>query len=850
MTIRFHKVVGALPGSLDANAIYAVRTGVGFDLHVTDATGQIAHSVNSGLPAWATPMQPAADPIPTGWHELAQMDAGGVMMRLLTATPPAAMQRIASAASDTVLFAAHSFVQTAWGGVTSDGQHGGILYSDWPGATLSDFVPFGSTRALWELDGNARNAAYDQIIISEVADLGTGFPVPGPAMVETLQHMFWFGQTAAARGAELVLFQPWSPVTPDLDASADAGFAYAREWLQNHLGTPVWIIPAGAYVRALRAEFGDGIFSDGLHLSPGSRYPRGISYLVASFLTKARCTFVRPGDEDIDQLAWEILQAREEAGFGGSTVITPAAIADPLPSPVGLPGAPVPVFVPLDGRMILSGHSLTDTVMSYPWPGLYHTTRESMLGASLDTARSAKSTIPGSAAKYRWDDLNDDLESPNDARHDIALYDGMTITDRGNSGTGVAAPDDADPTLFREDLTALRNFLFNALDNGRAGRATRYAYQTHWADLDGSMGDWRAVTVDYGRRALFRVQWLEHQARQAYADLPSDFRIPIIPGHLLMVQIAGDVAAGLVPGVSSFASLFKDTIHPNEDGGLLDTALAWLFAAVLHGENPEDYPDLAAGAQVTAPQAAYLKPVIWEIASTYAHARLGGTDGRGEVGYDPLTDPDPLDEGGGEEPGGDLPEVALTWAGSTYEGPTRSGTLPAVTGEVLNFTGSAVIAPLALINGFYAVMVVRNATWPANATGTLIQISPNIRAWAKPLGAIQYSGWTNPRGFFVQTEYAGAQWPEGVRIGDATDGDWLVVEGWIFGPDQGGRAGAGADQGITAAEGTMTATADVAFFADVAGESAGIKVMNRMPTEAERTALRAWAQTRITAAGA
>lgn len=94
------------------------------------------------------------------------------------------------------------------------------------------------------------------------------------------------------------------------------------------------------------------------------------------------------------------------------------------------------------------------------------------------------------------------------------------------------------------------------------------------------MGDWRAVTLDYERRALFRVQWLEYQARQAYSDLPGDFRIPIIPGHLLMVRIADDIGAGLVPGVGSFASLFKDTIHPLEDGGLLDTALAWLSATV------------------------------------------------------------------------------------------------------------------------------------------------------------------------------------------------------------------------------------------------------------------------------
>ena len=42
------KVVGGLPGTLEPDAIYLVRVGLGFDLYVTDATGVNAHKVNSG----------------------------------------------------------------------------------------------------------------------------------------------------------------------------------------------------------------------------------------------------------------------------------------------------------------------------------------------------------------------------------------------------------------------------------------------------------------------------------------------------------------------------------------------------------------------------------------------------------------------------------------------------------------------------------------------------------------------------------------------------------------------------------------------------------------------------------
>lgn len=44
---RVEKVVGSLPGTLVADTIYFVRTGLGFDIYVTDGTGTIAHQLNS-----------------------------------------------------------------------------------------------------------------------------------------------------------------------------------------------------------------------------------------------------------------------------------------------------------------------------------------------------------------------------------------------------------------------------------------------------------------------------------------------------------------------------------------------------------------------------------------------------------------------------------------------------------------------------------------------------------------------------------------------------------------------------------------------------------------------------------
>jgi hypothetical protein len=49
-TLRVHKVVSSLPGTLQADAVYAVRVGAGFDLYITDSTGALAFQAN-GAPA-------------------------------------------------------------------------------------------------------------------------------------------------------------------------------------------------------------------------------------------------------------------------------------------------------------------------------------------------------------------------------------------------------------------------------------------------------------------------------------------------------------------------------------------------------------------------------------------------------------------------------------------------------------------------------------------------------------------------------------------------------------------------------------------------------------------------------
>lgn len=254
-------------------------------------------------------------------------------------SPQPVYPRTATPETATLLFAGHSFTQTGWGGLTSDGYHGGILYTDWPGATLSDFVPFGSAQQVWELNGNLRNSPYDVVICSEVTtDFTNGFPsLDSASAANTMQYLYWYGQKAAERNAEQMLLQVWSPDGAfHLDPGAAVFFEGIRRWLIAKLGRPVWTIPAGQYVAALRAA-GYSVYTDGLHLH--QQFGRGLSYMEYSMLTQKRCPFVRAGDEAIDEIGWNILQTYECAGMGGATVINVPAYTDPLPNPVPLGGA-------------------------------------------------------------------------------------------------------------------------------------------------------------------------------------------------------------------------------------------------------------------------------------------------------------------------------------------------------------------------------------------------------------------------------------------------------------------------------------------------------------------------------
>ena len=52
-TLKVSKTLSSLPNTLEPDTIYYVRVGVGFDLYVSDDTGQIAHKLNDDPLTWS-----------------------------------------------------------------------------------------------------------------------------------------------------------------------------------------------------------------------------------------------------------------------------------------------------------------------------------------------------------------------------------------------------------------------------------------------------------------------------------------------------------------------------------------------------------------------------------------------------------------------------------------------------------------------------------------------------------------------------------------------------------------------------------------------------------------------------
>lgn len=532
------------------------------------------------------------------------------------------------------------------------------------------------------------------------------------------------------------------------------------------------------------------------------------------------------------------------------------------PGPVVYPRAASPVTV----RSIHSGHSLTDSYTNQPWPGGLHLLRETMF-EETDMSRTVKSTIPGSATEWRW---NNPLPTPNDARVDIALYELMVITERGLNEVGVASPDD--PTARYDFLTDLEfeyKFVENAYLNGNSGSGASTLLYSIWPGMD-MEGDYNTVLRNYERRFRYRMDWLNFKLKQNYPTIPDTFKVWMVPGHRLMIRIQDDIAQSLVPGVTTYASLFDDAIHPGDN---LSAAVAYLVFTVMFQRNLSVEPagKVWKPAGMSQELCDYFRTICWEIATTYAPCGMGGTD-EGAAGFNPLVDEDPrpdLGPGTDPEPGdGETPIDIMAgysgpnllmqngvWTGTVPENVGPAGA-PAVTGGALIFAGAEVVrAPLAMSGARYMIEAKRLSVQPTEP-------SPHVAAvaiWATNPG----TSWMGNKVEATVNGYTG-DWTVGNITGEVstttqskydTAGGWEIVESWVDADTINSQV---ATKALSSHPNAAPLPATTHFLygggtnggnaADQAHiDVAGLYVCGTIPTEDQRARLRAWAQARIDA---
>jgi hypothetical protein len=266
---------------------------------------------------------------------------------------------------------------------------------------------------------------------------------------------------------------------------------------------------------------------------------------------------------------------------------------------------------PLSVMQIHSGHSLSDTYGSGPWPG-----RLIMATAAVSSGDPYKtifrSIIPGSPLRWRWDHATD---FP-DARRDIRDFELLVITE--------AVPLSSDPAIFASDTLAwIDRWVAHAAENGNGGRGAEvmlYSSWVPWRVSQDSTGNASEADLPFRERMELEGKRWEAMQDHANANRPTGMQpIYMIPGHRLMMQINDDIAAGRAPGLTAISDIFHDDIHLNDLGQYAVTCLVY---AAIYQRNPAELPNklIPEADTLTADQARYFKKIAREVVRSYTRS--------------------------------------------------------------------------------------------------------------------------------------------------------------------------------------------------------------------------------------
>jgi hypothetical protein len=265
---------------------------------------------------------------------------------------------------------------------------------------------------------------------------------------------------------------------------------------------------------------------------------------------------------------------------------------------------------PLNLRIVMSGHSLTDPI---PKP----------LGIMVQAAGGAtsrgmvidNSSIPGSTAKLRW---FPESTMPIDAKRDIANYDLLVLTERIPVRSSAEWEDSREIAL---------NWFNHAWTKGNGGKGAETVFYASWIGIGSGPGNTDKYDMQDEGQIPFRERLdLEMGTWQEIADHVNQKRVAgsppmrVIPGPKIIAALYDAIQAGTAPGLSDMQDLFEDNIHVNAKGAYL---IAAAHFAVVYGRDPRDIPKLRGEAGwPSAEQQTWMKTLVWEVLSAYPDSGL------------------------------------------------------------------------------------------------------------------------------------------------------------------------------------------------------------------------------------
>lgn len=337
-------------------------------------------------------------------------------------------------------------------------------------------------------------------------------------------------------------------------------------------------------------------------------------------------------------LALNVNATNDEGSASGRSNIVGPIIAEevepeePVDPPVDPeepvePGEPDPVRfrAPSVGTdwHIHSGHSLVDV---YANSGVLDAYTVELFGEPPYQYQRThtQNTIPGSPLFVRWNNPN---VNGQDAKTTIDEYQHMTITEGGPPGFISSG--------LENTLRHLMYFTENAYLNGNNGNGARPILWSIWPNTEGwagpefqyrpewgEFGGFRGVCVEYGRIFQYMAEYTTWKMRQLYPDLPSDWRMFMIPGHAWMIRVYDDIQAGLVPGITDHTQLFSDDIHTTLVG---DHGLSIFMFTALYQHNLTGNTTIPNWIPCPPDLDQYFKAMAWDLVNTYESVGMGGT---------------------------------------------------------------------------------------------------------------------------------------------------------------------------------------------------------------------------------